>query len=177
VEPERVADSSPAPMAIDSSVEEAPKPSTTSSWFSTPPNPWEAEAQKASQLASTWDATVAGEASTRGELRFKPATVPDEIEVVSGNNGSSAFPTKAVETVPEEASEAVEHAQIEADRAAAPADPGQSVHDAAAHLDMDAVVAKVLARLSSGLLHDATREILRPVVEAVIREELNSRKS
>jgi hypothetical protein len=52
----------------------------------------------------------------------------------------------------------------------------ETVHDAAAHLDMDAIVAKVLARLSPDLLNDATREILKPVVEAVMREELNSRK-
>ena len=42
---------------------------------------------------------------------------------------------------------------------------------------MDAVVAKVPARLSPDLLTDAAREILKPVVEAVVREELNSRKS
>jgi CheY-like chemotaxis protein len=167
VEPERVADVSPTVM---------PKPSTTSSWFSTPPSPWEAEARKASQLASSWDATVAGETSTRGDVSFAPATAPAEIEVVSGNGGSSALPTKAAETVREVASKAVEHARKEPDGAAAPADAGQAVHDPMAHLDMDAVVAKVLARLSPGL-PDATREILRPVVEAVIREELNSRKS
>jgi CheY-like chemotaxis protein len=165
VEPERVADLSPAVIAFGSSEVETPKPSTTSSWFSTPPNPWEAEAQKASQLASTWDATVAGEASTRREVSREHATTPNEIEMVSGNGGGSAFPTKAVE-----------QPQNEADGAAAPPDAGQVAPDAMAHLDMDAVVAKVLARLSPGLLHDATRELLRPVVEAVIREELNSRK-
>jgi CheY-like chemotaxis protein len=176
VEPQPVADLSPAVMAIDSSEVETPKPSTTSSWFSTPPNPWEAEAQKASHLASTWDATVAGEAGTRRDVSPEPASASDKIEAVSGNGVSSGFPTKAMETVCEEASQAVEHAQNDADGAATPADAGQVVHDAVAHLDMDALVAKVLARLSPGLLHDATRELLKPVVEAVIREELNSRK-
>jgi hypothetical protein len=42
---------------------------------------------------------------------------------------------------------------------------------------MDAIVAKVFSRLSPGLLADATRDILKPVVEAVIREELNSKKA
>ncbi len=179
-ERENAPDSSPVVVATESSAVETPRPSTASSWFSTPPNPWETEAQKASQLASTWDAAVAApisETNTRGDVSFESTTAPDEIEVVSGNGVSSAIPAAAVETVREEAAQAVEQAEQEADRAGRPADVREAAHDAAAHLDMDAIVAKVLARLSPGLLNDATREILRPVVEAVIREELNSRKS
>ncbi len=176
---ESTVDSLPAVVAEDSAAVEAPTPSATTSWFSTPPSPWEVEAQKANQLASTWDAVVAApssETDTRGDVSFEPTSAPDEIEVVSASSISSAIPAAAVETVREEAAQAVEQAEQEAERAGTSADAGETVHDATPQLDMDAVVAKVLARLSPGLLNDATRELLRPVVEAVIREELNSKK-
>jgi len=180
-QPERQSaeDSSPAVVVADTSAVEAPAPDNKTSWFSTPPSPWEVEAQKANQLASAWDAVVdapSSETNSRGEVSFEPTSAPDEIEVVSGNGISSDIPAAAVETVREEAAQAVEQAEQEAERAGTSADARETVHDAAGQLDMDAVVAKVLARLSPGLLNDATRELLRPVVEAVIREELNSKK-
>jgi CheY-like chemotaxis protein len=156
----------------------AQKLSTADSWFSTPPNPWEAEAQKASQLASSWEtvatAPVVNE-SIRGDVSFGATSAPDEIEVVSGANSEIA--AAAAETVREEASQAVEQAEHQMDANPAAISAREAVHDAAANLDMDAVVAKVLARINPGLLHEATREILKPVVEAVIREELHSKKS
>lgn len=158
---------------------EPPKRSEADSWFSTPPpNPWEAEAQKVSHMASTWHSQVAppvNEGGVRGDVSFEPTTAPDEIEVVSGPN--SQFVAAAAETVREEASQAVEQVERQLEVNSNSPAARDAVHDAAAHLDMDAVVAKVLARLSPGLLHDATRDILKPVVEAVVREELNSRKS
>jgi hypothetical protein len=42
---------------------------------------------------------------------------------------------------------------------------------------MDELVAKVLARISPEVLQAVTREILKPVVEAMVKEELNSKKS
>jgi hypothetical protein len=38
-------------------------------------------------------------------------------------------------------------------------------------------VAKVLAKLNPEMLQAVTREILRPVVEAMVKEELKSKKS
>ena len=157
-------------------VAESPKRSTADSWFSTAPNPWEAEAQKASQLASTWDTTVSaprGDHERRPAAPFEPTSVPDEIEVVSGVNSEIGA---AMETVREEASHAVEQVEQQVEASRASAETKGAVHDAAAHLDLDAVVAKVLARLSPDLLQEAARDILRPVVEAVIREELNAKK-
>jgi hypothetical protein len=40
----------------------------------------------------------------------------------------------------------------------------------------DAVVARVLSSLSPEVLQSITREILKPVVEAMVREELNKKK-
>jgi CheY-like chemotaxis protein len=168
-----------APEAEAQTTVESPNTSETSSWLSTPPpNPWEAEAHKASRLASTWDSTEAASPASmsapRGDVSFETTTAPDEIEVVPGVNSEVA--AAAAETVREEASQAVEQVERQAEATASMPEAKEAILDAAAHLDMDSVVAKVLARLSPGLLHDATRDILKPVVEAVVREELNSRK-
>ncbi|HXT77818.1 MAG TPA: response regulator [Candidatus Eisenbacteria bacterium] len=170
----------------DAVVEEAPvvaepaKNSGLNSWFSTPPpNPWEAEAQKANRLASAWDTGLASpthsDSGARGDVSFESAGAPDEIEVVPGAN--SEIVAAAAETVREETSHAAEQVERQADENLTSADANTAIHDAAANMDMDAIVAKVFSRLSPGLLADATRDILKPVVEAVIREELNSKKA
>jgi hypothetical protein len=42
---------------------------------------------------------------------------------------------------------------------------------------MDALVANVLAKMSPEMLQAVTREILKPVVAAMIRDEINAKKS
>ena len=42
---------------------------------------------------------------------------------------------------------------------------------------MDDLVAKVLAKLNPEVLQAVTREILKPVVEAMVQEEMKSKKS
>jgi hypothetical protein len=42
---------------------------------------------------------------------------------------------------------------------------------------MDELVAKVLAKMSPEMLQAVTREILKPVVEAMVRDEISSKKS
>jgi hypothetical protein len=42
--------------------------------------------------------------------------------------------------------------------------------------DMDALVAKVLERMSPNVLQQVTREILKPMVEALVRNELDKKK-
>jgi CheY-like chemotaxis protein len=182
-EPERIPDYSPVVAATEAPAAEAEKLSTASSWFSTPPSPWDAEAKKATQLASTWDAPVAAavsEANAHEEVAatnsYEPLAAPDEIEVVSEAAAITTIPAEAVETVREEASHAVEQAAKEADKTDVPAGAKEATQDALAQLDMDDVVAKVLARMNPGMMQAVTREILRPVVEAILREELHSKK-
>jgi hypothetical protein len=134
------------PEETQSLVSEAPK-STATTWFSTAPNPWDAEVQKASKLASTWDAPVPAAPSTPASA---PIAAPDEIEVVSGAVASAVIPA-AVETAREEA-------------------------HGSADVDMNAVVEKVMARMSPEKLHELTRDLLKPVIEGIVRDELN-RKS
>jgi CheY-like chemotaxis protein len=43
--------------------------------------------------------------------------------------------------------------------------------------DMDALIARVLERMSPEVMHKVTQEILKPVIEALVKEELNSHKS
>jgi hypothetical protein len=42
---------------------------------------------------------------------------------------------------------------------------------------MDELVARVLAKLSPDVLQAVTREILKPVIESMVKEEMNSKKS
>ncbi len=142
-------------------VDTAPEPeksSVTPSWFSTPPSPWDAEAQKATRLASTWDATVvpvvrdivteqSAPVTVPATRSFEHSAAPDEIEVVPGAGTSAVLP-EAVETARE--------ASLQG----------------SAGVDVDAIVAKVLARMSPDKLREVTRDLLKPVIEAIVREEL-----
>src|SRR5208282_5537426 len=47
----------------------------------------------------------------------------------------------------------------------------------AKQLDMDALIARVLEKMSPEVMHKVTQEILKPVIEALVKEELNSHKS
>jgi CheY-like chemotaxis protein len=140
-----VAEPEPQPAETQPVVSEAPK-STATSWFSTVQSPWEVEAQKASKLASTWD-TPAPPAPSAPEAAA--LTAPDEIEVVSGAVASAVIPA-AVETAREEA-------------------------HGSADVDMNAVVEKVMARMSPEKLHELTRDLLKPVIEGIVRDELNKK--
>ena len=134
------------PAVVSASIAEPAKVSITPSWFSTPPSPWDAEAQKASKLASTWDTPITPVVASTSS--FSTTVAPDEIEVVSATGANSAIPDP-----------------ISAARQ-------ELAHDSS-HLDMDDVVARVLARLSSERLQEVARDFLKPVIETLIREELN----
>jgi CheY-like chemotaxis protein len=201
----------PSSPEIGSAEIPAPQPATpsnASSWFSTTANPWEAEAQKASQLASTWDAPAASVKSeeTAPIEPVKPESpvadpalpmdfvseVPSEEpvyyerdpalvsnqpvsnetlpELISGGE----MPAGAIDAIRQETSYAVESLVQQAKKA--PAD--SSAKDvSSAPRDMDALVAKVLAKMSPEMLQAVTREILKPVVEAMVRDEISSKKS
>jgi hypothetical protein len=97
-------------------------------------------------LASTWDAPVAAAPVVPEPA---PISAPDEIEVVSGAVASDVIPA-AVETARQEA-----HSSTE--------------------VDMNAVVEKVMARMSPEKLHELTRDLLKPVIEGIVRDELNKK--
>jgi CheY-like chemotaxis protein len=168
-EPEPVEIEPVVPPAAIAAIEPE-KTSSTTSWFSPPPpSPWDVEAQKATRLASTWDAPItpatnqppaqeavpgiveeAAPETVEAESSFAAPAAPDEIEVVSSAATNSVIP-EAIETARQEAS-----------------------HETS-EFDMEAVVARVLARMSPDKLQEMTRDLLKPVIETIVREELNKR--
>jgi CheY-like chemotaxis protein len=156
-------------------------------WFSVPSNPWNAEIEKANRLASTWDAAApvaTPPVSSNGAEKATEAVSEATQKVIE----EAALPAAAVEAIREEAahvaegaSHAVEqqnadgtsfyaHEEIVGAPASTPPTPVPSP-------SMDELVAKVLAKMSPDVLQAVTREILKPVVEAMVKEEMKSKKS
>jgi CheY-like chemotaxis protein len=188
---------------------ETATPGNASSWFSTTTSPWEAEAQKASQLASSWDAPGAP-VETAPVKSEEPEPVQPELQVpepaptydfvseapsdepvhylpdpglvtnepVTNDTlpeliSDGVLAAETVETLRQETSYAVESVVHQAQ--GEPED--NAAQGASAPPDMDALVAKVLAKMSPEMLQAVTREILKPVVEAMVREEISAKKS
>ena len=175
------------------------KSSAASSWFSTPPSPWDAEAQKATQLASTWDApavpvsreiptTVSHESNGNAVSSAAAAEAAPVQDAISSAIGETVSNEQTIEETPAEdkspyqapaTSELAETqteapAQIQGESVAAKS-PEEATADAKS--EMDALVARVMAKMSPEVLQAVTREILKPVVEAIVRNELDSKKS
>jgi hypothetical protein len=190
-------------------------PNGANSWFSTTSSPWEAEAQKANQLAATWDAPAAPVASAPSESvpsepfveqptaveEPEPETpvsydfvseapseepvhyVPDpglvSNEVVAHNRlpeliSDGSISAETVETIRQETTSALE--SVSQPVFEEPAKVSAKVAETSQQ-DMDTLVANVLAKMSPEMLQAVTREILKPVVAAMIRDEINAKKS
>ncbi len=189
--------------------QETAKPSGENSWFSTSSSPWEAEAQKAAQLASAWDAPPAPAASSTSETSVEepaqleavqPEAAPTydfvseapseepvhyvsepelvQNEVVAHNPlpdliSDGSISPETVESIRQSTTYALESVTKSAVKK-----PESAVKIAeASQQDMDALVANVLAKMSPEMLQAVTREILKPVVAAMIRDEINAKKS
>jgi CheY-like chemotaxis protein len=147
---------------------EPEKPPAASSWFSVAPSPWEAEAQKASQLASSWDAVAVAppkEAEAPEATESAPAYASEPLL-----EEEAVIPAAAVEAIREEAAHVAESVAQETSTA------GDSAKSPAPETDMEAMVAKVLSKLNPDVLQALTREILKPVIETMVKDELNAKK-
>jgi len=176
--PEPEAPSAPAPTPSEPQTKTGKE-----AWFSVPSNPWDAEIEKANKLASAWDATVpaaAPPASSNGTEKAAEAVSEETQKVIE----EAALPAAAVEAIREEAAHVTEHATQEAEQLNA---DGTSFYAPEALVEapaaappaapnMDDLVARVLAQMSPEVLQAVTREILKPVVEAMVKEELKSKK-
>ena len=139
------------------------KPGASGSWFSVAPNPWELEAQKASQLASSWDV---------------PKTPPVETKEVERPASDKAFvqgqepviPAATVEAIREEAAHVAESVTQNAGKAGA-------AKSSSSEVNMDAMVAKVMSKMNPDVLQALTRELLKPMIEAIVKDELDAKKS
>jgi CheY-like chemotaxis protein len=165
-----------APEATQAEPEKnAPK----ESWFSVPSNPWSAEMEKANRLASAWDAAVpvaALPASNNGAEKANDAVSETTQKVIE----EADLPAAAVEAIREEAAQVTEDATLTAEEQASRESfyaRHEAAEAAASKSSMDDLVAKVLARMSPEVLQAVTREILKPVVEAMVKEEMQSKKS
>jgi hypothetical protein len=109
----------------------------------------------------------------------KAAELPISNEAVQAVIEEAVLPAAAVEAIREEAALVAEDAAY-APRQSATAEviaEAQPQASEAAVPSMDELVAKVLANLSPDVLQAVTREILKPVVAAMVKEEMNSKKS
>ena len=183
--------------------EEEAKSAEPPNWAPIPESSWEVEAKRASLLASTWDApapaspeetqevfvhtevpvgtpltqggTEAGllavgpaEAPATEHSAEPPSATPEPTNGAGGWEAPvAAPPTAVIQEAHEEPARSEEHVPTPVPETVAP--PAQP--------DMDELVAKVLGKMSPDVLQRVTREILKPVVEAIIRDELNHKNS
>jgi CheY-like chemotaxis protein len=236
----------PVPAAVESVEEVVAKSNSADSWFQTSSSPWEVEAQKANQLASTWDAPAGATAAAATEVAHaavpeavavqevaangseisEPAVqesssayaaevLPTDVSTLNGEHSAFAHEPEALaaaveevapaapanEPIPEEAAQpavagqmiqeqvSLSSAAVEAIReeavqvtedvqheAGAPAVTASAAATSAPEPNMDELVAKVLAKMSPDVLQAVTRDILKSVVEGIVRDELNSKK-
>jgi CheY-like chemotaxis protein len=170
---------------IAKQVSELEKPAAASSWFSSVASPWDTEAQKASRLASTWDVAPASAPATEAisetavsyvheELaKEDPAATVDVLtpalsEDVKAKVEEAALPAATVEAIREEAQHVAETATQEA--------PAVDTSSKTPEPSMEDMVAKVLAKMSPEMMQAVTRDILKNVVESMVRDELNAKK-
>jgi CheY-like chemotaxis protein len=194
VEPAHVREAeSPAPepaAGAPVAAEPAPdiKPSAKDAWFSVPTNPWNAEAEKVNKLASAWDAALPSAAAPSANGTEKAAESLSESTQQAIEQ--AALPASAVDAIREESAQVAEDATQSTEQQEHAAE-GTSFYAQEALVEppasvastpvptpsMDELVAKVLSKMSPDVLQAVTREILKPVVEAMVKEELNSKKS
>ncbi len=159
---------------------EPEKKSSDNPWFSSSSSPWDSEIQKANRLASAWDSGVKAPSAVEATNGAgKTGELPAASEPVQAAIEEAALPAAAVEAIREEAAQVAEDV-VQAVETPAPDGPTVYVHEElvpAPTPSMDDLVARVLANMSPEVLQAVTREILRPVVEAMVKEELKSKKS
>jgi len=172
-------------------------PKQSDAWKSAASNPWEAEAQKANQLAATWDApavlapvvaheeltpsadaenAIAAKEIAAFEGASKTSDAPAVLETDWSKHSTAAvaegsLSQATVEAIREEATHLVDSAPAETLKAEPSPEAAESDDQA-----LDDLVAKVLAKMNPEILQAVTREILRPVIEAVVREEIKPKK-
>jgi len=152
-------------------------------------SPWETQVLPSSQLASTWDAATLS-AATIVEAQAAPADVPEataqvaeaepEIEAEPGLPGVSAYAAEslltpaALEDVQKEVAQVASEAPIEELQRNHTAEAATAVVAAPA-LTTDELVAKVLAKMNPDVLQAVTREILKPLIQAMVKDELDKK--
>jgi CheY-like chemotaxis protein len=144
--------------------EKAPESSVVNNWFSRPASPWDTDAQKMNPLAASWDAGKT--AASENDAPEVPAATEQ------GNDRSSHERSSSDNQVSLEEAAAVVSDEPHAHEAASHAEQSAAWHEA----EMDALVSKVLARMNPEVLQTLMREILKPVVTAIVEDELRVKR-
>jgi CheY-like chemotaxis protein len=175
-------------------------PPPLNSWMAGALSPWEAELQRASDLSSTWDSAKVAPAAVVEETSVTEAFLDSGLMATAHEHVVEAIEEakaeQPVETAPEVESGAPieslyspaasevektldaalhEPEAVASEAAAEPARVPASNGAAPVATDMDELVARVLAKMSPDVLQAVTREILKPVVEALVKDELNKK--
>jgi hypothetical protein len=150
---------------------EEPAKEPENSWFSNHTTPWEIDAQKATALASTWDVPPVAEPvvaeSAATEFVSSDVAIPSSAEVTETYESS-------VRHVDETQEVPVEHEMESGSPSAAIAEP--RIAPAAEEPNVDELVARVLAKMSPDVLQKVTRELLKPMIETIVRDEISGKK-
>jgi hypothetical protein len=175
-------------------------PPALNSWMAGALSPWEAELQRARDLSSTWDSAKIAPAAVVEETSVTEAFLDSGLMATAHEHVVEAIEEAKAEQPVEPAPQIESGAPIESlyspaaseventldaasheaeavagEAAAEPARVPASNGAAPAATDMDELVARVLAKMSPDVLQAVTREILKPVVEVLVKDELNKK--
>ena len=171
----------PALVASETKPDGGETQASPEKWFSIPANPWDSQVQKVDELASTWEANYAPVTAPAEPYVPEPAVTavadaPAE-ETFAAETGSSIISESTPHFVMETPQEniaaepaATDNTQPEAIQGSA--QEASSAPSIEAAPDIDAMVAKVSERMSPEAIQAVTRELLRPVVESILKENL-----
>ena len=170
-----------------------PEPSPAlNSWMAGALSPWEAELQRANDLSSTWDsakidAAAAVEKTSDSEAFLNSGLMAtahehvvetiEEVKAERGIEAAAAEETEApIESLYSPQADTAEPTTPSLDTAPAPPfAETPATNTPSAEANIDELVAKVLAKMNPEVLQAVTREILKPVVEALVKDELNKK--
>jgi CheY-like chemotaxis protein len=166
--PEPVATQEPVPVTVNSN----------NSWMSVAPSPWDAEVAKASRLAATWDTAVAvATEPPPPAVEVISHSAPEPVAEAVPETVSASLPAATEEAIREEAAQVVEESAHVIEETAPETTQMQPVPEAvtAPQPSVDDLVAKVFSKIDPSVLQAMTRELLRPAIESIVRDELNKK--
>jgi CheY-like chemotaxis protein len=130
------------------------EPEPVNSWFSSPASPWDSDAKRSNPWAAALDSE---KAATTDEVETARTATNSDWDSSSGTGNASSD----------------ELATVISDLSAAEV---ASTHPTATQAEVDAMVAKVLSRLSPEVMQAVTRELLKPIIASLVQDELKSKR-
>jgi CheY-like chemotaxis protein len=129
------------------------EPEPVNNWYSSPASPWDSDTKR----SNPWAALESAKTAATDEVETTRAVTSSGSDSSSDSGDASS---DALATVISELSTA----------------EVASTHPTAAQTEVDAMVAKILSKLSPEVMQAVTRELLKPVIASLVQDELNSKK-